>query len=56
MPDLKLNDPSEDLNQLILKVKHLEVFDHIEHEFNKVKDFELSKLEIKDIKKHIKSI
>lgn len=41
-------------NSPLLKLNHLELFDDLEKEYAKVKDFDFKKLKINDIEKHIR--
>ena len=46
--------PKED--NFLLTLKPLDLFDSLDKEYAKVKDFDFSKIDVKDIKKHIRNV
>ena len=62
MPDLpikRMDSNFKDMPQesdCFLTLKPLDLFDSLEKEYKKVKDFDFSKINVKDIRKHIKNI
>lgn len=51
-----LNRIPEVTERIMLELRPDEIFDHIEEEYNKVKDFDFSKIDVKEIRKHIKNL
>ena len=43
-------------DNMMLNLRPDEIFNQIEEEYNKVKEFDFSRIDIKEIRKHIKSL
>ncbi|MBU0628535.1 MAG: hypothetical protein KKC75_05060 [Nanoarchaeota archaeon] len=52
----RLGNIPEDKEHVMLNLRPDEMFNNLEEEYNKVKDFDFSKVDVKEIRKHIKTL